>query len=116
MPTLVSTTGAGSSPATKISFSLSQTAWGRHVYAVGDDPESARLSGVASKRVLLSDDFYPTVSSDAVTLVRGALAGVEGSTLVGSDGSRHEADALVLATGFASTRQPTPPSPETRSA
>ena len=58
------------------------------------------------KRVLLSDDFYPTVSSDAVTLVRGALAGVEGSTLVGSDGSRHEADALVLATGFASTRQP----------
>ena len=58
------------------------------------------------KRVLLSDDFYPAVTSDAVTLVRGALAAVDGSTLVGSDGSRHEADALVLATGFASTRQP----------
>ncbi|HYI50694.1 MAG TPA: NAD(P)/FAD-dependent oxidoreductase [Microbacterium sp.] len=58
------------------------------------------------KRVLLSDDFYPTVASDAVTVVRGALTAVEGSTLVGSDGSRHEADALVLATGFASTRQP----------
>lgn len=37
-----------------IGFVLSQTAWGRHVYAVGDDPESARLSGIASKRVLLS--------------------------------------------------------------
>lgn len=37
-----------------IGFALSQTAWGRHVYAVGDDPESARLSGIASKRVLLS--------------------------------------------------------------
>jgi cation diffusion facilitator CzcD-associated flavoprotein CzcO len=56
--------------------------------------------------VLLSDDFYPAVASDAVSLVRGALTAVEGSTLVASDGSRHHADALVLATGFASTRQP----------
>jgi fructose transport system permease protein len=37
-----------------VGFALSQTAWGRHVYAVGDDPEAARLSGVASKRVLVS--------------------------------------------------------------
>ena len=37
-----------------IGFALSQTAWGRHVYAVGDDPESARLSGVPSKRILLA--------------------------------------------------------------
>lgn len=58
------------------------------------------------KRVLLSDDFYPAVASDAVTLVRGALAAVEGPTLIGTDGSRREVDALVLATGFASTRQP----------
>jgi cation diffusion facilitator CzcD-associated flavoprotein CzcO len=58
------------------------------------------------KRVLLSDEFYPTVASGAVTVVRGALTAVEGSTLVGSDGSRHKADVLVLATGFASTRQP----------
>ena len=58
------------------------------------------------KRVVLSDEFYPAVASDAVSLVTAALAAVEGSTLVGSDGSRHEVDALVLATGFASTRQP----------
>ncbi len=37
-----------------VGFALSQTAWGRHVFAVGDDAESARLSGVESKRVLLS--------------------------------------------------------------
>jgi len=37
-----------------VGFALSQTAWGRHIYAVGDDAESARLSGIASKRVLLS--------------------------------------------------------------
>ncbi len=58
------------------------------------------------KRVLLSDDFYPAVASDAVTLEPAALAAVEGSTLVAADGTRHEVDALVLATGFASTRQP----------
>jgi fructose transport system permease protein len=33
---------------------LSQTAWGRHVYAVGDDPEAAELSGVNVKRTLIS--------------------------------------------------------------
>ncbi|WP_438354448.1 flavin-containing monooxygenase [Microbacterium sp. CJ88] len=58
------------------------------------------------KRVLLSDDFYPAVASDRVTLVPSALRTVEGSTLVSAGGERHEADVLVLATGFASTRQP----------
>jgi fructose transport system permease protein len=29
-----------------LSYALRQTAWGRHVYAVGDDPEAAELSGV----------------------------------------------------------------------
>ncbi len=37
-----------------VGFALSQTAWGRHVYAVGDDSEAARLSGIRVKRVLLS--------------------------------------------------------------
>jgi len=37
-----------------VGFALTQTAWGRHIFAVGDDIESARLSGVASKRILLS--------------------------------------------------------------
>ncbi|MBW9120119.1 NAD(P)/FAD-dependent oxidoreductase [Microbacterium trichothecenolyticum] len=58
------------------------------------------------KRVLLSDDFYPAVASGRVSLVTSALAEVDGSTLVASDGTRHDVDALVLATGFASTRQP----------
>src|SRR5918992_1480940 len=33
---------------------LKNTAWGRHVYAVGDDAEAARLAGVRQDRVLLS--------------------------------------------------------------
>jgi fructose transport system permease protein len=35
-------------------YLLTQTAWGRHVYAVGDNPEAARLTGVSVGRVLLS--------------------------------------------------------------
>jgi len=58
------------------------------------------------KRVLLSDDFYPAVASDAVTLEPSALAAVEGSTLVSANGTRVQADVLVLATGFAASQQP----------
>jgi len=35
-------------------FALNQTGWGRHVYAVGDAPEAARLTGINTRRVLLS--------------------------------------------------------------
>ncbi len=35
-------------------FVLAKTAWGRHVYATGDDREAARLAGVDTRRVLLS--------------------------------------------------------------
>jgi fructose transport system permease protein len=35
-------------------FVLNKTAWGRHVYAVGDDKEAAELSGIRTNRVLLS--------------------------------------------------------------
>ena len=37
-----------------VGFALSQTAWGRHVYAVGDDAEAARLAGIRVNRVLFS--------------------------------------------------------------
>jgi fructose transport system permease protein len=58
-----------------VGFALSQTAWGRHVYAVGDDSESARLSGIASKRVLLS-----------VYSAAGVIFGVAGWVLIGRSG------------------------------
>ena len=35
-------------------YGLNQTAWGRHVYAVGDNREAARLTGINTSRVLLS--------------------------------------------------------------
>jgi fructose transport system permease protein len=46
-------------------FALRETAAGRHVYAVGNAPEAARLTGIATGRVLL-----------AVYVLAGALYGV----------------------------------------
>src|SRR2546421_531488 len=34
-------------------YMLGQTAWGKHVYAVGNNPEAARLTGIRTKRVLV---------------------------------------------------------------
>jgi len=37
-----------------MAFILGRTAWGKHVYAVGDDKEAARLTGISVNRVLVS--------------------------------------------------------------
>ena len=37
-----------------MAYTLRTTAWGRHVFAVGDDPEAAELSGVNVKKTLIS--------------------------------------------------------------
>jgi fructose transport system permease protein len=51
---------------------LKNTAWGRHVYATGDDAEAARLAGVRKDRVLLS-----------VYVVGGLICAVAGWMLIG---------------------------------
>ncbi len=35
-------------------YALNKTAWGRHVYAIGDDKEAAELSGIRTDRTLIS--------------------------------------------------------------
>jgi fructose transport system permease protein len=35
-------------------YMLNKTAWGRHVYAVGDDREAAELAGIRADRILIS--------------------------------------------------------------
>ena len=59
-----------------LSYLLNKTAWGRHVYAVGDDPEAAELSGVRTKRTLLS-----------VYVVAGLICALAGWALIGRIGS-----------------------------
>ncbi len=57
-------------------YALSATAWGRAVYAVGDDKDAAELSGIRTDRVLAS-----------VYGVAGLLAGVAGWAAIGRVGS-----------------------------
>ncbi len=59
-----------------LAWALKNTAWGRHVYAVGDDPEAAALSGVNVHRTLMS-----------VYMLAGLIYGFAGWALIGRLGS-----------------------------
>ncbi|WP_108484009.1 ABC transporter permease [Oceaniglobus ichthyenteri] len=59
-----------------LAYVLRQTAWGRHVYAVGDDPEAAELSGVQVNKVLIS-----------VYALSGLICAFAGWALIGRIGS-----------------------------
>ena len=57
-------------------YALQRTTWGEHVYATGDAPESARLVGIRTGRVLLS-----------VYAVAGLLCGIAGWLWIGRIGA-----------------------------
>ncbi|MEM9576571.1 MAG: ABC transporter permease [Pseudomonadota bacterium] len=59
-----------------LAYALKHTAWGRHVYAVGDDPEAAELSGVNVKKTLIS-----------VYALAGLICAFAGWALIGRIGS-----------------------------
>ena len=52
------------------------------------------------KRVLLSNDYYPALAKDNVDVHASGVTAVEGSSLIAADGSRCEADVIILGTGF----------------
>lgn len=59
-----------------LAYALRHTAWGRHVYAVGDDPEAAELSGVQVNKTLIS-----------VYMLSGLICAFAGWALIGRIGS-----------------------------
>ena len=59
-----------------LTYVLNNTAWGRHVYAVGDDAEAAQLAGVRVKRTLIS-----------VYVLSGLICALAGWVLIGRIGS-----------------------------
>lgn len=59
-----------------LAYVLRHTAWGRHVYAVGDDPVAAELSGVNTRRILIS-----------VYMLSGLICAFAGWVLIGRIGS-----------------------------
>ncbi|MDF2235303.1 ABC transporter permease [Albimonas sp. CAU 1670] len=59
-----------------LAYALRSTAWGRHVYAVGDDPEAAKLAGVNVHRTLMS-----------VYMLVGFICALAGWVMIGRFGS-----------------------------
>ncbi|PTX56166.1 mannose ABC transporter membrane protein /fructose ABC transporter membrane protein /ribose ABC transporter membrane protein [Litoreibacter ponti] len=59
-----------------LAYALRSTAWGRHVYAVGDDPEAAELSGVNVHKTYMS-----------VYMVTGFICGLAAWVMIGRFGS-----------------------------
>jgi fructose transport system permease protein len=59
-----------------LAYVLKHTAWGRHVYAVGDYPDSAQLAGVQVKKVLIS-----------VYTLSGLICAFAGWVMIGRIGS-----------------------------
>ena len=57
-------------------YVLNRTAFGRHVYATGDDPDSARLAGISTNRTLI-----------AVYALAGGICWIAGWVLIGRIGA-----------------------------
>jgi len=105
-----------------------------HLHAQVPDPalRAALMPAyeIGCKRAVFSDEWYPAIASGAIELEASALVGVRPSTvperakrvggpfgrsgngaasggvLVAASGAEHEADVVVLATGFHAARQP----------
>jgi fructose transport system permease protein len=57
-------------------YVLNRTAFGRHIYATGDDPDAARLAGINTGRTLLS-----------VYVIAGLICAIAGWVLIGRIGA-----------------------------
>jgi fructose transport system permease protein len=76
-------------------YMLQNTAFGRHIYAVGNDPEAARLTGIPVKRVLLAVYTLAGVTYGVAALMLVARTGV-GDPQAGQDANLESITAVVL--------------------
>ncbi|WP_338699303.1 NAD(P)/FAD-dependent oxidoreductase [Streptomyces sp. Q6] len=82
----------------------------RNMYRAIKDPATrAALTPdyrIGCKRILLSNTYYPALAQPNVALVASGLKEVRGNTLVASDGTEAEVDAIIFGTGFHVTDMP----------
>jgi cation diffusion facilitator CzcD-associated flavoprotein CzcO len=76
----------------------------RHLATQVKDPELRRRLTpryrIGCKRILPSNKWYPALQRDNVTVVTEGLGEVRPDAVVAADGSVHEADVIIFATGF----------------
>jgi cation diffusion facilitator CzcD-associated flavoprotein CzcO len=61
---------------------------------------------IGCKRILLSSDWYPVITSPGVELVTSGIREVRERSIVDGDGVEHELDTIVFATGFVPSDPP----------
>ncbi|MEU9199973.1 NAD(P)/FAD-dependent oxidoreductase [Streptomyces sp. NPDC048332] len=77
--------------------------------AIKDPALRAKLTPsyrIGCKRILLSSAYYPALARPNVDVVASGLSEVRGSTVVASDGTEAEVDAIIFGTGFHVTDVP----------
>jgi cation diffusion facilitator CzcD-associated flavoprotein CzcO len=77
----------------------------------GDDEKTVKLRedltphyAVGCKRVIISDDYFPTFTKENVALETSAIQAITPNGVVVEGGKEHEFDLLILATGFKTTQ------------
>lgn len=78
----------------------------RQIDSAIDDPELRRKltpsDEIGCKRIMLTDDWYPALAQPNVELVTEGIEAITPSGIRDAGGAERPADAIVLATGFAS--------------
>jgi cation diffusion facilitator CzcD-associated flavoprotein CzcO len=81
-----------------------------HLHRAIKDPElREKLTPdykIGCKRMLLSNNYYPALAKDNVHVETSDITKIEGNAIITADGVRHEADVIVLGTGFHVTDSP----------
>lgn len=76
----------------------------RHLSRQVTNPETARKLSptyeMGCKRVLLSDDYYPTFNLPHVSLETAGISAITAEGVQTADGKVHPADVIIFATGF----------------
>ncbi|RVW06087.1 flavin-containing monooxygenase [Rhodococcus spongiicola] len=62
---------------------------------------------IGCKRMLISNNYYPTLTQPNVDLVTEGIAEIRKDSIVDRDGTERKIDAIVVATGFHVTDSPT---------
>jgi len=58
---------------------------------------------IGAKRILISDDYYPALQHENVSLVTRPIDRVDEDSIVTDDGEKHAVETIIFATGFQTT-------------
>ncbi len=61
---------------------------------------------IGCKRILMANNYYPALARENVEVITSGVAEVRENSIVGSDGTEREVDAIIWGTGFHVTDNP----------